>query len=163
MSYRYAYCRALKKVTIGGSVKAIGVYPFIGCFDITNISVDRNNKIYDSRDNCNALINSSTNTLVVGCRNTIIPNSVKIIGEYAFYGCNGLTSVVIPGSVKSIGDSAFFECNNLTSVIIPNSVKTIGESAFQGCTKLIMVSLPKSVNIDNTAFFGCPFDPFRTE
>ena len=135
-------CSGLTSVIIPSSVTAIGEYAFDGCFGITSVTVDKNNGTYDSRDNCNAIIDTSTNTLIVGCKNTIIPNSVTSIGNSAFYGCTGLTSVTIPNSVTSIGDRAFSGCSGLTSVTIGNSVTSIGDGAFEYCWRLInLVSL----------------------
>ncbi|MBQ6209968.1 MAG: leucine-rich repeat protein, partial [Prevotella sp.] len=72
--------------------------------------------MYDSRNNCNAIIETSTNTLISGCKNTSIPNSVTTIGDGAFHGCSGLTSITIPNSVTTIGDGAFHGCSGLTSI-----------------------------------------------
>ena len=131
-----------KNTIIPSSVTYIGKYAFDGCSGITSVTVDKNNGTYDSRDNCNAIIDTSTNTLIVGCKNTIIPNSVTSIGNSAFYGCTGLTSVTIPNSVTSIGDRAFSGCSGLTSVTIGNSVTSIGDGAFEYCWRLInLVSL----------------------
>ncbi len=135
-------CSGLTSVIIPSSVTYIGKYAFDGCSGITSVTVDKNNGTYDSRDNCNAIIDTSTNTLIVGCKNTIIPNSVTSIGNSAFYGCTGLTSVTIPNSVTSIGDRAFSGCSGLTSVTIGNSVTSIGDGAFEYCWRLInLVSL----------------------
>ena len=132
----------LTSVTIPNSVTSIGDNAFGGCSGLTSVTVDKNNGTYDSRDNCNAIIDTSTNTLIVGCKNTIIPNSVTSIGNSAFYGCTGLTSVTIPNSVTSIGDRAFSGCSGLTSVTIGNSVTSIGDGAFEYCWRLInLVSL----------------------
>ena len=87
--------------------------------------------MYDSRNNCNALIETSTNTLLTGSANTIIPSSITSIGDYAFADCVGLTFANIPNSVTCIGEGAFSGCSSLTSITIPNSVKTIGKWAFQ--------------------------------
>ena len=129
-------CSGLTSVTIGNSVTSIGEYAFCRCSGLTSVTVDKNNGTYDSRDNCNAIIETSTNKLIVGCNNTIIPNSVTSIGEDAFYGCSGLTSVIIPNSVTSIGEIAFRFCSRLTSVTIGNSVTTIGIRAFSDCSRL---------------------------
>ena len=80
------------------------------------MKVDANNPKYDSRENCNAIIETSSNTLIYGCQTTVIPNSVTSIGTSAFSGCSGLTSVTIPNSVTSIGGYAFSNCDGLQNV-----------------------------------------------
>ncbi len=111
-------CTGLTSVTIGNGVTSIGGRAFYGCTGLTNISVNDNNTVYDSRNNCNAIICTANNELVFGCQNTVIPDSVTSIGNYAFSGCKGLTSVTIGNSVTSIGNSAFEGCTGLTSVFI---------------------------------------------
>ena len=132
----FSGCTNLSTITIGCSVTSIGSGAFSDCSGLTSIAVDRSNTIYDTRDNCNAIIETATNTLIQGCKNTIIPNSVTSIGGSAFSDCSGLTSITIPNSVTSIGDYAFRVCNGLTSITIPNSVTSIGRYAFSGCTGL---------------------------
>ena len=91
-----------------------------------------------------------------GLTSVTIPNSVTNIGEFAFRSCSGLTSLSIPNSVTSIGYSAFRDCSGLTSVTIPNSVTSIGSYAFSGCSGLTSLSIPNSVtSIDYSAFSGC--------
>ncbi len=154
--YAFASCSGLTSVTIPNSVSYIGEAAFGGCSGLTSVTVDKNNGTYDSRDNCNAIIETSTNKLIVGCKNTTIPNSVTSIGDWAFASCSGLTSVTIPNSVTSIGGYAFSGCSGLTSVTIPNSVTSIGGYAFSGCSGLTSVTIPNSVtSIGGYAFSGC--------
>ena len=152
----FAGCSGLTSVVIPNSVTSIGEYAFESCSGLTSVTVDKNNGTYDSRDNCNAIIDSSANTLIVGCKNTTIPNSVTSIGGAAFSGCSGLTSVTIPNSVTTIGDGAFRSCSGLTSVTIPNSVTTIGDFAFFVCFGLTSVTIGNSVtSIGKYAFCDC--------
>ena len=152
----FSLCSGLTSVTIGTSVTSIGSSVFYDCTGLTSISVESGNTVYDSRDNCNAIVKTSTNELFVGCKNTTIPNSVTSIGGYAFSGCTSLTSVTIPNSVTSIGGYAFNNCYGLTSVTIPNSVTSIGNSVFSGCTGLTSITIPNSVtSIGNYAFYSC--------
>ena len=137
--YAFYGCSGLTEVTIPNSVTSIGSYAF-GYSGLTSVSVESGNTVYDSRNNCNAIIITATNYLIVGCKNTVIPSSVTSIGSGAFYGCEGLTSVTIPNSVTSIGRNAFYGCSGLTSVTIPNSVTSIGYYAFRGCTGELTVN-----------------------
>lgn len=99
-NYTFRGCRGLKSLTIPKSVIRIGYQMIAWCSNIQSISVEQGNPKYDSRDNCNAIIETSTNALIAGCQNTIIPNTINIIGPAAFYYCEGLRSVVLPKSVK---------------------------------------------------------------
>ena len=113
--WAFSYCYALPSVTIPSNVTSIGFSPF-GCPGLTSISVESGNSVYDSRNNCNAIIETATNTLIQGCKNTIFPEGVTSIGNGAFSGCSSLTSVTIPSSVTSIDNYAFFDCTGLTTV-----------------------------------------------
>ncbi|MBQ2123561.1 MAG: leucine-rich repeat domain-containing protein, partial [Bacteroidaceae bacterium] len=139
-------CYSLTSVEISNSVTKIEKTAFSDCSSLTSIAVAADNPIYDSRNNCNAIIETRTNTLIVGCSKTTIPNSVTSIGDYAFYDCSGLTSVEIPNSVTSIGESAFDCCSSLTSVVIPNSVTSIGDYAFASCSGLTSITSYISAN-----------------
>jgi len=110
-------CSSLTSITIPNSVTSIGGEAFGSCDNLISIVVISGNDTYDSRENCNAIIETATNTLIAGCKNTIIPNSVTSIGSSAFALCTSLTSVTIPNSVTSIGDEAFQWCSALKTVI----------------------------------------------
>ena len=135
-------CSSLTSVTIPNSVTSIGSGAFSNCSNLTSITVEKENTFYDSRNNCNAIIETKSNTLISGCKNTIIPNSVQGIGEHAFEGCYSLNFITIPNSVMNIGAEAFWCCYSLNSVTIPNSVINIGKDAFYGCG-LISITVEK--------------------
>ena len=140
----FSNCSGLTSVTIPNSVTSIGDNAFYCCTGLASIEVASGNTTYDSRDNCNAIIETASNTLLVGCINTIIPQSVTSIGASAFNGYD-LTSITIPNGVISIGDYAFSRCTGLTSITIPNSVTSIGDYAFDGCSNLTSITIPNSV------------------
>lgn len=121
-----------------------------------NIIVDPNNPYYDSRDNCNALIDTATNTLLLGSANTVIPSSVKTIGESSFMRQTKLSSIIISEGVEEIGATAFSNCTGLTEVTISEGVVTMGTSCFYKCTGLTEVTIPDSVvTIGNGCFNEC--------
>lgn len=135
----FSPCSGLSSVSIPSSVTNIGRSAFGECTGLTSISVDKDNLYYDSRDNCNALIQTSNSRLLVGCVNTIIPKTVTQIYDAAFQGCTGLSSVTIPEGVTIIGPSAFSGCTGLTSITIPSSVRNINFSSFSGCSALASI------------------------
>ncbi len=109
-------CPKISSLTIGNSVNSIDPRAFPKG-SLASIVVDSNNNTYDSRNGCNAIINKNTNELIIGGKNTVIPNSVTSIGDRAFWRCSGLKSIAITNSVTSIGMSAFYD-SGLTSVIV---------------------------------------------
>ena len=149
------YCCDGLTITIPDSVTCIGGCAFFACEDPAKLIVDSNNPIYKSVNGL--LLTKDGETLIAGINgNVVIPDSVTSIGDGAFWGYSGLTSVTIPNSVTSIGKDAFKGCSGLTSVTIPNSVTSIGKDAFKGCSGLTSVTIPDSVtSIGDGAFNGC--------
>ena len=130
------YNSGLTSIAIPASVTSIGDDAFSVCRNLATITVDGGNTTYDSRNNCNAIIKTTSNTLVVGCKGTTIPNTVTSIGNYAFFG-SGLTSITLPASVTSIGNAAFQYCYNLASVTVyATTPPSLGNYAFKDCNDL---------------------------
>ena len=149
------YLTKLESIIIPNSVMSIKPDAFTRCATLKSIKV-KNNSFFDSRNDCNAIIGTSANTLVAGCKTTTIPNSVTRIGNNAFSNCTSLTSITIPNNVTSIGNNAFHGCTGLTSIEIPNSVTSIGNNAFHGCTGLTSIEIPNSVtSIGSNTFANC--------
>lgn len=150
-------CSGLTSLNIPKSVTSIGNNAFGFCSGLTSIQVEIGNTVYDSRDNCDAIIETASNRLITGCNNTSIPNSVTSIGDIAFATCKGLTSVNIPSSVTHIGNEAFLGCSGLTSVNIGNSVTDIGYNAFWGCCELndvyCHISNPSLITMGRDVFY----------
>lgn len=138
-------CKGLKSIKIPKSVSLIAEYGSLcsHCSSLVELIVESGNPYYDSRNNCNAIIETSTNTLIQGCNTTVIPNNISKIGTSAFFGCENLKSVTIPESVIEISSDAFEYCNSLSSIIIPKSVNKIGGPVFKGCGALMSIKVDK--------------------
>lgn len=147
-------CTSITSVSIGNGITNIDRDRFNGCTSIKSITVDSGNTKYYVIDNC--LIEKATNTLVMGCNTSSIPDCVTNINSYAFCDCPSITSIIIPNGVTSIGNCAFSDCTGLTSIILPESLTTIGASAFFDCKNLSIINIPNNVTtIGNRAFSGC--------
>ena len=173
-------CSSLKEITIPNTVTNIGTYTFESCSltsivipksvtsigdrafslcPLSTIVVEEGNPKYDSRNNCNAIIITSTNTLLAGSNNTIIPEGITAISPNAFRGRKHIASIAIPNSVTRIGEYAFNECNSLTSITIPDGVTAIKTFAFSSCDALTSVIIGKGVNsVEQGAFFNSPVE-----
>ena len=197
----FCHCKNLKKVNFSGSVTTIGGYAFRGCTSLKTINIPSNitnieagvfegctslesivvnsgNKVYDSRNSCNAIIEKKTNTLVSGCKKTVIPYGIKTIkeyafcghpisnikipygvmtiGEYAFASCWTLKNIVIPSSVKYIRDGAF-HLSGLMEIVIPDSVKSIGGNTFSYCDDLTHIELGTGIKVLEKDAFNCVY------
>lgn len=155
--WAFAGCISLTSISIPNSVEYIGERAFSASY-LTSISVEEGNRVYDSREECNAIIETATNTLIAGCRNTVIPNSIVCIGNSAFCSCTDLVSISIPNSVTSIGNNTFQGCRNLIDITIPTAVESIGNSAFANCSKLTRVRVLGTVppTCDSSVFSYSP-------
>ena len=127
----FCYNYGITSLTIPKSVVKIGTKIVVSCSALTAITVEEGNPVYDSRNNCNAIIHTASNTLITGCATTVVPDDIKVIGSYALYMTKGITSVTLPEGLTTIGDYAF-AYTDLPTVTIPESVTTIGSSAFSG-------------------------------
>ena len=167
---------AIKELVIPASVTEISAEAFSACDSIRTIKVKRGNKVYDSRKGCNAIIETATDKLIVGCCSTSIPEGVKeieefafsktdikeikfpstleMIGAHAFFNCKSLKDVVIPGNVRSVGFSAF-TASGVERVVVENGVEEIGSGAFSSCKNLRYVSLPASFKKTDGLFGDC--------
>ena len=169
-------CKSLTNINIPNSVTTIGDSAFWYCESLTSITISSSvvtiignpfhdwhgNLLYESKAfiyEDYVLFNKNKTTLIAyraKKTNYTIPNSVTTIGDWAFAGCDSLTSINIPNSVTTIGKFAFSHCDSLTSINIPNSVTTIGDWAFAGCDSLTSINIPNSVTtIGKFAFSGC--------
>jgi len=148
--YGFSFCSSLTEITLPSSLTSIGHRVFEGCTGFISITMNTQNSAYTSVEG--VLFNKNGTVLVAypTCKqgNYTIPSNVTAIGDYAFYGCTGLTGVTIPEGLTSVGYYAFYKCNNLTSMLIPASVTTIRDTAFYECP------LPMEARYDIIERFG---------
>lgn len=149
----FSECTGLKSIFIPASVISLVGNPFDSCSGLESIVVDEDNPVYDSRENCNAIIQTATNKMIVGCKNSEFPSSVTSLGSWVFAGCTGLTEIHLPETFTSIPSYTFYNCTGLTSIEIPSAVTSIGYDAFRGCSNISTLELPESLrSIDIGAF-----------
>lgn len=178
VGYSAFWGTGLTHLAIPAGVSFIGSSIVAYCPLLENIIIDENNPYYDSRYSCNAIIESASNTLISGCKNSVIPNDIVKIEFSAFAGCAGMTYINIPECVEEIAHYAFSDCSNLSSISLPNGLKKIedytfaasgletinipdsvwyiGEHAFSECIHLETINFGSKINwIDELAFYGC--------
>ena len=134
--YAFGHCSSLATIIIPKSVKSIGRNILINCKSLSSVIVEDGNPAYDSRGNCNAIISTAENSLISGCKNTIIPNGITTIKYGAFSGCDGLNSIILPTSISIVEEYCFSNCEKLSSIAIPENINRIGQYAFSGCKNL---------------------------
>ncbi|MCR5314201.1 MAG: leucine-rich repeat domain-containing protein [Bacteroidaceae bacterium] len=173
----FSSCESIKSLVIPENVSQIGASTFEGCNSLTSLAVDTHNPVFDSRSDCNSIIETSTKTLIFGCQSSTIPFGIDSIANYAFNHCVGLTSIDIPVSASKLGDYVFANCANLTTVklssftthipfgmcwncyalseiSIPEGVTSVGDMAFSGCRNLSAIDIPESVETIGWASFS---------
>ena len=170
-------CLDLSKLIIPEHVNSIGCGIVSGCTNLVSIEVDSNNKIYDSSDGCNAIIQTEESVLISGYKKTKIPDNIKKIGAFAFENCKELKNIYLPDSVVEIGSGAFVSCSSLETVRLSKNLISVGMSAFYGCGfeeisipigckqiapfsfmecyNLKKIIIPKSVELISSSAFKC--------
>ena len=157
----FSDCTSLERVLIPSTVEVLGTgawtNAFIGCSNLKAIMVHPNNPYFDSRDNCNAIIDTEYQTLITGCSTTTFPQEgIYCIGNSAFYKCKGLQSVVLPDGVRVIEGAAFKGCEDLQEVVLPRYLSEIGAQAFMDCTSLTSFEVPWGVQeTASEMLYGC--------
>ena len=162
----FAYCHGLRTIFIPKNVQQIHAQAFSYCEHLNAYTVDSENPYFDSRDNCNAIIETATNKLVAGGAQTVVPDGIKTIGAYAFSYRHDLDTLYLPNSVKTIGSYAFASCGihkmnipdsleaiggyaftyaNFKNVVLPNTVTSIGSNAFQRCQQMTSIVLSENL------------------
>ena len=151
----FNYCYGLRSLHIPASLTSFYDLPFINNINLETITVAEGNAAFDSRDNCNAIIRTSKNELITGCKNTVIPASVKTIGSEAFRNSD-IVDPVIPEGVTKIGFYTFANCQKIENITLPNSLTVLNE-AFDRCTNLKAVTIGNSLKtFYEKAFDSCP-------
>ena len=150
----FSFCDSLISLSIPYTVTNIasGVAGYNN--NLVALEVDSNNPKYDSRENCNAIIETATDKIIAACNTTVVPNTVKIIGQRAFAGCYKITALNLPNSVESIEYLGYYQCSKLADLVFPESMKSISANAFDGCSGLTSVTIPKSVEYIGRAAFN---------
>lgn len=153
--YAFSHCPRLESIDIPSTIYHIGSGAFKACPNLKRIRIDKRNRHYDARNGCNAIIDSPSATIILGCSNTVIPHNVKHIGSSAFSDCTGLDSIQIPEGVTRIGANAFSGCVALRHISLPQSLLEIETGAFLNCNNLRRIYIPQNVlQIEEGSLFG---------
>lgn len=136
-------CKKLTTLVIPGNVESIAETAFEGCNNLESIRVDETNTHYDSRENCNAIIETASNRLIQGCNKTTIPHNITSISDYAFMGCTEITSLFIPKSLTDLKSSTFQACKYIESIVVEEG-NPVYDSR-NGCNAIILTQTNKLV------------------
>jgi len=149
-------CNGLTSLVIPKSVTEIEKDNFELCEQLVSLVVEQGNPMFDSRENCNAIIVTSTDTLVHGCNGSTIPDSIEVIADYAFSQRRNLSSISIPDSVVYIGEFAFLCCFSLESDILLQGIHQVTRCCFDGCSRIKRVEIGNGIkSIESCAFASC--------
>lgn len=147
-------CYNLKHVIISRNVRKIHPVAFTNCHNLEEIDVDKKNRFYLSKNNC--CLSKDGKMLVFGCANSVIPDGVSIVSDWAFSGSYNLTTLRLPEGVEHVGYCSFSDCLSLSEITLPDSLSYIGGSAFMNCKNLESISIPDNVKqIPDDTFSGC--------
>ena len=163
-TYAFSYCKSIKEILIPQRVENIDEKAFEYCTSIESLRVDENNKKYYSESNC--IIERETETLVLGCKNSVIPNTVKSIRSGAFLGCTSLHEIAIPSSVEYIGEDAFVNCSNVEHIIVESGnafyfskndclIEKDSGTLLLGCNNSVIPMTGDIKSIGDNAFNNC--------
>ena len=145
----------ITSIAIPALVETVGIKTFAECPNLTSITVDSSNTFLDSRENCNAIIETATNTLLHGCLTSTIPDSVTALGHWAFQG-NASGDIIIPEQITSVGEGVYCGCPNITSITFNSLITDIPSMLLYGCTGLTTLTIPAQVTtIGNDVLSGC--------
>ena len=151
----FTCCSKLESISIPASLSHLGELPFYCCDSLSVISVANGNTKYDSRNNCNAIVETASNTLIVGCKETVMPSTITTLSTKAFALCKGLAKIDIPSSVKEIGELAFEGCSGLKRITLSEGLSVIRRGAFVD-TDLSSITIPSSVQVIESGAFYSP-------
>ena len=160
-SYAFNNCSQLISLTVGRGLRKIDPYAFSDCSKLSNIVVSSANPYFDSRNNCNAIVETATNTLRVAGQATVIPSTVKAIGERAYYSLlSGVLTFTIPNQIESLGQQAFEYNSDLRSLTIGSGMKSIDKYAFYGCNNLAVIHalMETPFEINENVFYSTKWD-----
>lgn len=149
-------CDELTSLFIPKSVTVIEKNNFELCEQLISLVVEQGNPMFDSRDNCNAVIVTATNTLVHGCNGSTIPDGIEVIADSAFSQRRNLSHISIPDSVVYIGEFAFLGCFSLEGEIILHGLHQVTRICFGGCSQIKKVTIGSCIeSVESSAFAGC--------